>query len=499
MTAILRLENIHKSFGGVQALKGVDFELYPREIHAVVGENGAGKSTLIKIISGVYSPDVGKIIFENREVTIENPRIAQALGIATVYQEPNLYPDLSVLENLFSGRFLKRGFLLDWEEMRQRAKEVLSLLAVDLVLQAPLKRLSRAQTQLVQIARALLARARVLILDEATAALSPEETKRLFEILEKLRNQGVGIIYISHRLEEIFRLADRVTVLRDGEVVGRTKVRDISVNRLVQLMVGREIRDLYPRTPRTPGRTLLEVRNLSRRGVFEEITFEVKEGEIVALAGLVGSGRSEVARAIYGLDARDKGQVFLEGQQIPPRPWNALRAGLILLPEDRTRQGGILSFPISWNIGFSIIDYLRNRWWTIDERREHSLAKEMIQLLDVRPPKPELTLGSLSGGNQQKVVLGRCLLVRPKVLILDEPTQGVDVGAKAEIHRLMDRLVGEGMGILLVSSDLPEVLGMADRILVLHRGRLVAHLPRGSSPEDIIKAATGLAEAPHVR
>jgi len=498
MRAILCLENIHKSFGGVQALKGVDFELYPGEIHAVVGENGAGKSTLIKIISGVHSPDIGKIIFENREVAIENPRIAQALGIATVYQEPNLYPDLSVLENLFSGRLLKRGFLLDWEKMRQRAKEVLSLLDVDLVLQAPLKRLSRAQTQLVQIARALLAQARVFILDEATAALSPEETKRLFEILERLRSQGVGIIYISHRLEEIFRLADRVTVLRDGEVVGRAKVRDISVNRLVQLMVGREIRDLYPRTPRTPGRTLLEVRNLSRRGVFEEISFEVKEGEIVALAGLVGSGRSEVARAIYGLDARDKGQISLEGQQIPPRPWDALRAGLILLPEDRTRQGGILSFPISWNIGFSIIDYLRNRW-TIDERREHCLAKEMIQLLDIRPPKPELSLGSLSGGNQQKVVLGRCLLVRPKVLILDEPTQGVDVGAKAEIHRLMDRLVGEGMGILLISSDLPEVLGMADRILVMHRGRLVAHLPRGSSPEDIIKAATGLAEAPHVR
>lgn len=498
MSELLRLKGIRKTFGGVRALRGVDFDLVQGEIHALVGENGAGKSTLIKIISGAYRPDEGTIFLQGNPVNLESPRVAQDLGIVAVHQEPTLYPDLSVLENLFVGRFLRRGYWLDWPAMHREAERALTQLGATLPLRAPLQQLSRAQIQLVQIARALLVEARILILDEATAALSLEEVDRLYRILEDLRSRGVGIIYITHRLEEVFRIADRVTVLRDGEVVGRARVNEVNQEWLVRHMVGREVGAMYPRNPRPPGKPLLRVQNLTRQGVFEGISFEVREGEIVALAGLVGSGRSEVARAIFGLDPYDTGEVWIQGRRIPPRPWEALRAGLMLLPEDRTRQGGILGLPVRWNLTFSILDQLK-KGWALDKQAEESFVAEAIQNLSVRPPNPDLPLLALSGGNQQKVVLGRCLLVKPRVLILDEPTQGVDVGAKAEIHRTIDALVAQGLGVLLISSDLPEVLGMADRILVMHRGRLVAELPRGSSAETVMKAATGLLEVPYVR
>lgn len=498
MSELMRLKNIRKTFGGVHALRGVDFDLIPGEIHALVGENGAGKSTLIKIVSGVYSPDEGTILLEGSPVNLTSPRIAQDLGIVAVHQEPTLYPDLSVLENLFVGRFLRRGFWLDWPSMNQRADWALKQLGTTLPLRVPLRQLSRAQIQLVQIARALLAEAKILILDEGTAALSMEEVERLYRILEGLRSRGMGVIYITHRLEEVFRVADRVTILRDGEVVARGRVGEVDQEWIVRHMVGREVGELYPRTHRPPGKPLLRVRNLTRYGVFEKISFEVHEGEIVALAGLVGSGRSEVARAIFGLDPYDEGDVWVLGWKIPPKPWEALKAGVMLLPEDRTRQGGILGLPVRWNVTFSILDRLK-KGWVLDKQAEEGIVANIIQRLSVRPPDPERPLFALSGGNQQKVVLGRCLLVNPRVLILDEPTQGVDVGAKAEIHRTIDGLVAQGMGVLLISSDLPEVLGMADRILVMHRGRLVAELPRGSSGEAIMKAATGLMEAPYVR
>jgi rhamnose transport system ATP-binding protein len=498
MPELLRLQGIRKAFGGVQALRGAEFDLLSGEIHALVGENGAGKSTLIKIVSGVHRPDEGKVFLNGEPVILENPKIAQDMGIVAVHQEPSLYPDLSVLENLFVGRFLRKRYWLDWTSMHRAAEQVLGRLGVSLPLRLPLKQLSRAQVQLVQIARALLAEAKILILDEATAALSAEEVERLFGILEGIRARGVGIIYITHRLEEVFRIADRVTVLRDGEVVGRARVSEVDQEWVVRRMVGREVGEMYPRTPRPPGQPLLQVRGLTRHGVFQGVSFEVREGEVVALAGLVGSGRSEVARAIFGLDPYDEGEVRLLGHRISPRPWEVLKAGLMLLPEDRTRQGGILGLPVSWNISFSILDRLR-KGWTLDSKEEGRLTAEAIQKLSVRPPDPGLPLLNLSGGNQQKVVLGRCLLVQPRVLILDEPTQGVDVGAKAEIHRIIDGLVAEALGVLLISSDLPEVLGMADRILVMHRGRLVAEFPRGSSAEVVMKAATGLLEAHYAR
>jgi len=489
---LLEMEGIQKHFGGVQALKGVDFDLRQGEVHALVGENGAGKSTLIKILSGAYPPDAGTVRLEGHAVEIADPHQARALGIATIYQETSLYPDLSVLENLFMGHQPRRGWgRLDWAAMRQQAREVFAQLEVGLPLTARLGDLGKAYAQLVEIAKALVQKARILVMDEATAALTTDDAKRLFAIIRGLREQGVAIIYISHRLEEIFQVADRVTVLRDGERVGSERVSSITQDWLIQRMVGRELRNLYPRNYRPPGAALLRVQGLSRVGAFEGIDLEVHEGEIVGLAGLVGSGRSEVARAIFGIDPYDAGTVQLLGEPLPQKPWVAVRKGLALLPEDRSRQGAILAMTVRTNMTLAVLRDLQ-RGGFLDEAKELSIAERFIQALQLRPPNPDLPVASLSGGNQQKVVLGKWLAANPRVLILDEPTQGVDVGAKAEIHQLMDRLVSQGMGILMISSDLPEVLGMADRLLVMHRGKIVAELPRGSAPDAVMRAATGL-------
>jgi len=494
------MQGIEKRFGGVQALKGVDFDLDQGEVHALVGENGAGKSTLIKILSGAYTPDGGTLRLEGQEVHIANPRQAQALGIATIYQETSLYPDLSVLENLFMGRQPKRALgQLDWVAMRAEAKRVFAELGIELPLNARLGDLGKAYAQLVEIAKALSQKARILVMDEATAALTVDDVERLFQVIRGLRSQGVAIIYISHRLEEVFRVADRVTVLRDGEQVGHQQVSNINQGWLIGRMVGRELTNLYPRNYRASGKELLDVQKLSRVGVFEDVSFQVREGEIVGLAGLVGSGRSEVVRAIFGIDPYDGGSVRLEGAPLAAKPWEAVQAGLALLPEDRSHQGAILLMSVRANMTLAMLRDLR-RGAFLDEAKEISITDRFIRTLQLRPPNPELPVASLSGGNQQKVVLSKWLAVDPKVLILDEPTQGVDVGAKAEIHRLMDELVQKGIGILMISSDLPEVLGMADRLLVMHRGRLVGELPRGSSPEHVMLRATGLhLEDEHVR
>ncbi len=493
MASLLEMTGIQKHFGGVQALKNVDFDIEAGEVHALVGENGAGKSTLIKILSGAYTPDSGTIKIEGQEVTIANPRQAQALGVVTIYQETSLYPDLSVLENLFMGRQPRRRFgLLDWGAMKKEAEAVFKRLGVDIPLSARLGDLGKAYAQLVEIAKALSQKARILVMDEATAALTSDDVERLFGIIRTMRSQGVAIIYISHRLDEIFRVTDRVTVLRDGERVGSERVANVNQNWLIQRMVGRELTNLYPRNIRAPGKVLLEVGNLTRIGVFENVSFSLREGEIVGLAGLVGSGRSEIVRAIFGIDRYDSGTVLLEGKPLSSKPWEAVQSGVALLPEDRSRQGAILAMPVRANMTLAVLHNLHKGGF-LDEKQEASITDRFIQALQVRPPRPELPVASLSGGNQQKVVLGKWLASNPKVLILDEPTQGVDVGAKAEIHQLMDRLVNElGVGILMISSDLPEVLGMADRLLVMHRGHLVAELPRGASPEQAMAKATGL-------
>lgn len=505
MADLLQMRDIDKRFGGVHALRGVDFSVGAAEVHALLGENGAGKSTLIKILAGVYAPDGGTIAFDGTEVRMRGPGHARDLGIATIYQEGSLYPDLSVLENLFMGdQPTTRVGTLDWGVMRRRAAEVFDRLGVHLPLTARAGSLSRAQTKLVEIARALLRDARVIIMDEPTAALPSDDVDRLFAIVRDLRDAAVSVIYISHRLEETFEIADRVTVLRDGERIGTNPVGDVDHDELIHMMVGRDLGQLYAHSPHPPGETLLEVRGLTRAGSFEDVSFTVRAGEIVAMAGLVGSGRSEVAQAIFGIDPHDEGEVLLQGEPLPSTPWRVVRAGVALLPEDRTRQGLVLPFPIRHNVTLPILGRVA-RAGTLIEREERRIADRFIETLHVRTPSSDMSTSKLSGGNQQKVVLAKWLAAAPKLLILDEPTQGVDVGAKTEIHALIDRLASEGIAVLLISSDLEEVLGMADRILVMHRGRIAETLPRGATAESVMRAATGVqapagvGEAHHVR
>jgi rhamnose transport system ATP-binding protein len=500
MPELLEMTDIKKSFGGIQALRGVTFDLAVGEVHALVGENGAGKSTLIKILSGAHLPDEGEIRMDGQAVRIRNPKDAQQLGIATIYQETSLYPDLSVLENIFMGRQLKtRLGTLDWQGMRQKAQALLEEMGIDLPLTARLGDLGKARAQLVEIVKALSQQARVLIMDEPSAALTPGDVERLFQVIKKLQASGVAIIYISHRLEEIFGVADRVTVLRDGQSVGSSAVAGVSQDWLITHMVGRSLSRLYPRTLRAPGKPLLEVSGLTRFGVFSNISFSVREGEIVGLAGLVGSGRSEVVRAIFGVDSYDKGKVLFNDKPLPREPAETVKAGLALLPEDRAHQGLILPLSIQRNLALAMLPKLQS-FGFVQENREEALGQKFIKVLQIRPSQPDLPAGNLSGGNQQKIVLGKWLATEPTVLILDEPTQGVDVGTKAEVHRLVDGLVQQGLGILLISSDMPEVLGMADRILVMHQGRISAELARGASAEEVMRAAAGLeVEVSHVR
>ncbi len=492
MAELLTMQGIGKRFGGVQALEEVDFRLQEGEVHAIVGENGAGKSTLIKILSGAHQPDAGEITLSEQRVTLSEPRQAQDSGIATIYQEGSLYPDLSVLENLFIGHQLKKRFgLLDWQAMTRKAEEVFDNLAINVDLKARAGDLSRAQTKLAEIARALLRRARIIIMDEPTAALPSDDAERLFKLVRDLRTQGVAVIYISHRLEEIFEIADTVTVLRDGAKVGSSPVKDVDQSWLIQKMVGRELSDLYPRNRRGAGAVLLEVKSLTRTGMFEDISFQVREGEVVGVAGLVGSGRSEVARSIFGIDPFDEGSVTMRGEPLPREPKAVIGKGLALLPEDRSAQGLVLPFSVKNNVALPVMRALHPQG-ILNEQRERTLANEFIEGLSIRTPSAYTPAASLSGGNQQKVVLGKWLASEPQVFILDEPTQGVDVGAKREIHRQVDELVQQGVGILLISSDLPEVLGMADRILVMHEGRIAAELPQDSTPEEVMRHATGL-------
>lgn len=485
---LLALSGVRKRFGGVQALKGVSFELEPGEVHALVGENGAGKSTLIKILSGVYGPDEGDMRLGGESVRFGSPRQAQVAGIATIYQETSLFPDLSVLENLFMGRQPLRAGRIDWRTMRAQAEAVFSRLGLNLPLSARLGDLGKARAQLVEIAKAMTQDARILILDEPTAALTQQDVKRLFGTLAGLKAQGVSMIYISHRLEEIFEVAGRVTVLRDGEAVDWAKVVDIDQNWLIQKMVGRPQEQLYPRTVRKPGKPLLEVRQLSRAGVFKDVSLTVHEGEIVALAGLVGSGRSEVVRAVFGIDPYSSGEVKLLGKPLPKTARRAVRQGLAMVPEDRGKQGLIGPLSVRQNLSLAFLKLGQ----LLDFGAEEETAAHFIRQLSIRPSRSTMPARNLSGGNQQKVVLGKWLATAPKVLILDEPTQGVDVGAKAEIHKLMDALVAEGLGILMISSELLEVLGMADRILVMREGRIVRSFPHHPSQEEVMRAATGV-------
>jgi rhamnose transport system ATP-binding protein len=536
LNTLLRLSDITKSFGAVRALKGVSFNLTAGEVHALVGENGAGKSTLIKIITGAEPPDTGNIEIGGAPVTRLDPGSARAFGIAAIYQQPALFPDLSVAENIALGleQPIASG-LVRWKSRRQRAKALLQRVGAQLDPEVEVRRLSMPQQQLVEIARAVGAGARILLMDEPTASLTSLEVSLLFDLVRGLRARGVGIIYISHRLDEVFQVADRVTVLRDGETVGSRHIGSqrreeaspsppseervgesgpllghppndpempaapitdraaITETELIRLMVGREISTIFPPPESGPGEVLLLVRELGHRssGV-HGVNFDVRAGEILGVAGLVGAGRTELARILFGITPADSGVIALGGRRLDLHsPGDAVRAGIAYVPEDRRRHGVILEMSVAENATMAILRQFCPRSW-LRFPTERSLAQEYIRDLGIKAPSPDTRASNLSGGNQQKLALARWLAARPKVLILDEPTQGVDVGAKAEIHKLIRRLAAQGLAVLMISSELPEILGMSDRIAVMRGGTIAAVFDRqNANAHNIMAAALG--------
>jgi len=494
VTPLFELVDIAKSFPGVRALDDVSFDLRPGEVHALLGENGAGKSTLVKIMSGVYRPDRGTMSIDGQEVVISAPTEAQTLGILPVHQELHLEPYLTVAENIFLGRQPKGRFgLIDRRRMFREAREIVEGLGVSLDVTTTVQALSVAQRQIIAIARAASTTARIVIFDEPTSSLTDRETSLLFGLIGRLKARGLGIIYISHRMEEIFRLCDRVTVLRDGRLVGTRPVAETNLRDLIAMMVGRDISDLFRKEPAEIGDVVLEVRGVSQPGVLRDVSLTVRRGEIVGIAGLVGAGRTELARAIFGDMPYATGEIWIDDERLPPghSPSRAITAGIGLVPEDRKEQGLVTGLPVRHNISMALLRSL-SRLGVLSLSRERKLAERYVARLTIKTPSIDQKATYLSGGNQQRVVIAKWLATSPKLLIVDEPTRGVDVGAKAEIHSLLCDLAKQGMAIIMISSDLPEVLAMSDRVAVMHQGRIVADMPvAGLTQEAVMHHATG--------
>jgi rhamnose transport system ATP-binding protein len=490
-TPLLSVRAIEKSFPGVRALCGVSFDVAKGEVHALLGENGAGKSTLIKVISGVFPPDRGEVIVDGRPVNLERPDDARRAGIATIYQELLLFPELTVAENIFMGHAPRARFgRLDWRRMHETTDELLASLDIhDLQADRIVGSLSVGNRQRVEILRALSQDARILIMEEPTAALTEYDVTRLFDIVRKLKARGVGVTYISHKLDEIFAIADRVTVLRDGAHVATKRVPDTDPAELVQLMVGRKIESLFPKITVPIGEPVLEVKELEHWPLTKKVSLTVRAGEIVGLAGLVGSGRSELAQTIFGVTPAEGGEIRIDGQKVDIRsPAQARSLGVAYVPEDRSTQGLVRPMTVRENFSLAALGKVAFAGF-IDRAAERRLADDGVKRFAVKTSSLEQVAGKLSGGNQQKIVLGKWLANRPKLLILDEPTRGIDVGAKAEIHRLMGELAAQGLAILMISSELPEVLGMSDRVLIMREGRIVAEFSR----EEATQEAAGVA------
>jgi rhamnose transport system ATP-binding protein len=495
---LLRLADIKKSFGAVKALKGVSFELHAGEVHALLGENGAGKSTLIKVITGAHAPDSGLLEVSGKSFSELTPTRSQELGIACIYQQPALFPDLSVEENIglrleVGGSFKK----VNWKQRRQNAITLLKRIGAAIDPETTVRSLSMPEQQLVEIACTVGAGAKIVIMDEPTASLTRSEQELLFGVVHDLRSSGVGVIYISHRLEEIFALADRVTVLRDGESISTRSVRapggesELSEEELIRLMVGREVSSIYPPRAQSTGDIVLEVRNVHcAAGRLQDINLAVRAGEVLGLAGLVGAGRTELARVLFGITPADSGTIRLAGREVVVRsPGGAVAMGIAYVPEDRRRHGVILQMPIAHNISMAIHPKLFPAAW-LRFKAEETLCERFIGELGIKTSSANAPGGSLSGGNQQKVSLARWLATKPRLLILDEPTQGVDVGAKSEIHKIIRELAAQGLAVLMISSDLPEILGMSDRIAVMREGRIVETLDgAGASAQAVMSAA----------
>lgn len=485
---ILEVSSACKAFAGVKALRSVSFELLAGEVHAVIGENGAGKSTLIKIITGAVAPDDGTIKVRGQQVPHMDPRVSKALGIAAIYQQPSLFPDLTVAENIALALEAGNAWrILDWKSRGRRAKELLERAGASIDPERLVATLSMPEQQLVEIAKAIGADARIVIMDEPTASLTEREVESLFRVIARLRSEGVGVIYISHRLEEISAVADRVTVLRDGESIATKRMGEVDRAELIRMMVGRELESIFPKREIVAGEIVLELRNISNR-VVRNISLTVRQGEILGIAGLVGSGRTQVAETIFGLTPADSGEILLGGQRVSvASPADAIRRGIGYVPEDRPRHGAILEMSIAANASLANLRRVAHGG-LIDRREERDLAEGFVRRLRIKTPSVEMETGSLSGGNQQKVALARWLAIDPRVLILDEPTQGVDVGSKAEIHSLMADLAEKGLAIVMISSELPELLGMSDRIAVMHGGTIRGTLDRKVATQQRILA-----------
>jgi len=491
--AIFRLRNVTKRFGGVTAVEDVDFDLRSGEVHALVGENGAGKSTLMKMVHGLYTPDGGTLEVGTEAVHFSSPRDAEEAGIAMIPQELDLFPELSVTENLFVGRHRPRTRwgTLDRTAMRAEARERLGSLGVDLDVTSAVKGFSAANQQIVAIARALVGEAKAVVMDEPTASLTEREVQQLFRIISELTSRGVGVAYISHRLDEIFAISDRITVLRDGHHVTTAPSDELDAEELVRLMVGRPLNELFTRSPHSAGEVALEVSGLSRAAEFEDVDLVVRRGEVVGLAGLVGAGRSEVAQCIFGIHLPESGEIRIDGEDVQIHsPQAAMERGMFYVPEERRSQGLILPFSIKNNITLSILDRISRLGFV--PRSEWQTADRFVKELSIRGAQVSDPVSRLSGGNQQKVVLAKSLAREPSILLLDEPTRGIEVGAKSEIYRLIDDLARQGKAILLISSELEEVLSMSDRILVMREGRLAGEFERNeANQEAVMTAATG--------
>ena len=489
---ILELKKISKSFSGVEVLHDVSFSLMSGEVHALLGENGAGKSTLIKIITGVHHPESGEILLNGMPVRFNDTRESRQAGIAAIYQELSLFPDLDVAENIFVGRQpVTLGGRVDWRKLYSEAGKLLESLGVHLDLKQKARSLSIAQQQMVEIARAFSINARILIMDEPTSSLTLNEVNDLFHLVRRLREDGAAIIFISHRLEELYELADRVTVLRDGTYVDTRRMKDVTRDDLIRMMVGRTITNLFPKQDVKAGEIILKVDQLSRFGSFKDISFELRRGEILGMAGLVGAGRTNVARAIFGVEPPTGGRIQLDGREVAiTSSQQAIELGLAFVPEDRKLHGLIPAMDLTSNISLPILDgYTRYGW--LQDKMEVKGSYDSARQMEVRANNIWQKARELSGGNQQKVVLAKWLATKPRILILDEPTRGIDVGTKAVVHALMSKLASEGMAILMISSELPEILGMSDRVIVMREGHMTGHFTRAeATQEKIISAAT---------
>lgn len=495
MEPLLKISNISKKFGNAVVLDNVSLELNKGHVLALVGENGAGKSTLMKILCGIYKKDSGKIYLNGNEIEIENIKDAEKYGISMIHQELNLIPSLSVYENMFLGKEYMRKFRkIDWQRIKTESKNKLDELGMNININKIVRELSIGEQQMIEIARCLLMDSNILIMDEPTAALTEVESKKLFEVINMLKEKGKSIIYISHRMDEIFEICDDYTVLRDGKLISNGKIKDVTKDRLISMMVGRDIKDQFPREViNIENEVLLKVRDLTLRGKFENINFEVKKGEVVGFSGLIGSGRTEVAKAIFGFYKKDNGKIFIENKEISINcPEDAIKNGLIYLSEDRKNEGLVMKLNIKENMTISSLNYISSYLGTIRRKEENVLVKQMAEKLNIKFQTINQNISDLSGGNQQKIAIAKCLLTNPKLIIFDEPTRGIDVGAKNEVYKLINELKKQGIGIILISSDLPEVLNISDRIIVMHEGKMMGEIIHDdASEEKVMQMAVG--------